>query len=119
MPDFVQPKLSNSVTTLEVLQRARDILTDPAHWTTGALARTPTGGICPTTTPVAHCFCTAGAIDRAAYELGNIWVRKAATVAFKKANKIGYPLSQFNDSPKMTHASVLEAFDIALAAESK
>jgi len=58
-----------TVTARDLLTKARTVIADPAHWTTGTYARDADGVATQADSPYAKCFCTYGAVQRAAVEL--------------------------------------------------
>lgn len=61
---------SNTETVRAVLTDARALIADEATWTKGVAARNRDGAPVTSTDPEAVCFCTIGAISRAAYQRG-------------------------------------------------
>lgn len=97
--------------TGQILTRARELITDPAHWGQAIVAANAEGHEVPVLE--ATCFCAAGAICRAERELEASTNRFAAYLAL--GFQTGYVLGQWNDDPTTTHADVLAAFDQAIA----
>ncbi len=65
----------------QLLVRAKEIITDPAKWTTNTYARDAEGRHVGPEEPCAACFCTYGAAYRAAAELRS--PRAAVDEAFR------------------------------------
>lgn len=94
-----------SMSTLEVLERARALIEKPENWTK---RRLHTYGDHPS-----HCAC--GAIERAIDDLtGCVPSLDACTM---DGFKSWADLSDFNDAPERTHPEVLAAFTRAIEAE--
>lgn len=124
---------------IRLLQRAREILSDPQRWTQGTMARDANG--MKTTvdpkilsdkihgfgTPV--CFCSIGAIKKATYDrIGE--VKKLVSGADDEINEqycthlenlysylsnlAGRDLVSFNDDPDTQYADVVNLFDLAI-----
>lgn len=98
------------MTTLETLEAARKLILFKKRWITGVSARGKSGMSVSSLSRHAVCFCSAGAIWRAAS--GN---NAAFWDAIEALNAVISPssLPHFNDTH--THAEVLAAFDAAIA----
>lgn len=95
--------------TVEVLKAARELISDPAHWTKGRFARTEKGSPINYESPSAVCFCSAGALMRVTW--GDIKIYQSALeimIAEMDGNIFG-----FNDLH--THPEILDRFDAAIA----
>lgn len=55
--------------TLEVLNKARDLITDPDRWTQRTLARDVGGRRTGATSSAATCFCALGALVKVAFDM--------------------------------------------------
>jgi hypothetical protein len=102
-------------TTAEILQKARDLISDEKNWTQGDYARIGRRGVLPAADdhlPAdADCFCAVGSICRVA----GMTIREAEASAawdFLNAEAEFGELHEFNDSH--THAEVLDLFDRAI-----
>ena len=93
----------------QLLQKARALIEDPAHWTQGALARDSAGNEVFPNSPQAVCFCAEGALA-CAFEGTFDLKERAGRYLDIETEK---PLWTFNDSH--THEEVLNAFDKAIA----
>jgi len=94
-------------TVKQILIEARELISDPRHWTTCAWARDEFGKSVGVSCGTA--FCSVGAIERAA---GDWRLEKyAALDAFRRVVQCDY-LPEFNDTH--THAEVLAAFTRAI-----
>lgn len=106
------------MTTLDVLQQARALISDPEHWTQGYWARRESRlGLveCVPDDPDAVCWCAAGAINKVAQAR---MFADPAIDTLELALPLDYrhraaPIFAFND--ERTHAEVLHAFDTAIA----
>jgi hypothetical protein len=54
-------------TTKEILIKAREIISDEKNWTQGIEARDKDGNTVAYFNPLAICFCSIGAVERAAF----------------------------------------------------
>lgn len=104
-------------TVKSILQSARELIADPAHWTQSAFARDVNGNDCVSNDPEAVCFCALGALNKAANYYDS---KKNATLYFKAKAALRdmiYPhnISMFNDRFDRTHAEILRLFDDAIA----
>ena len=57
---------------IEIIQAARQILSEPEYWTKDELAKDSSGYSCDAESNDAECFCLAGALYRSAIDLGYI-----------------------------------------------
>ena len=57
---------------IEIIQAARQILSEPESWTKDELAKDSSGYSCDAESNDAECFCLAGALYRSAIDLGYI-----------------------------------------------
>lgn len=109
--------------TKEILIEARNIISDEKNWTQGAEAREQNGDPVSPRCPWAVCFCSIGAVHRAAikivnngfgvYSLDTSRLRTGAVGALAKELKCYTHIDQFNDAS--THQEVLALFDRAIA----
>lgn len=96
---------------LEVLKRAREMITDVNRWTTHAAARRADGSRTCSACDDAVQFCGAGSLWRAANELGVDGPTVAELSSFLSSD--GLSLVVVNDN--QGHAAVLEMYDRAIA----
>ncbi len=113
--------MSETTTPTEILQAARDLLTDPRRWTKGAAARFEDGNTCSAQHPQAHSFCSRGALIRVqpaggyeAYHGAYRFLEKCVRPEVEGAE----PVTAWNDYYQTTHAEVLAVFDKAIALAS-
>lgn len=103
----------------EQLKAAKEIIKEPAKWTTEATARDKNGEQVGYTNPDATCFCSFGALLKAATDAkgGNAWISfkdyDGAVEMLKRGFNTKDSVGAWNDSH--THAEVLEGFDNAIA----
>lgn len=102
----------------EHLTKARELLSDPAKWTRGAMAKDACGKLADVTGPNATCFCLQGALCRVA-PIGHSATHVYLAQRLAKRNK-GYDgdlndIAAFNDHYAMGHADVLAVLDEAIA----
>lgn len=113
---------TNDASALQIAERARELLKEPKHWIKGGYARTKHGYSVGIEADNAHCFCTAGAIRRASYELTENQFSDAAVSVMRVVslcatgsdidalgNIIGW-----NDLSGTIHDDVMSAFDCAI-----
>lgn len=94
----------------ETLQKARDLIADPAHWTQRTAARDAATTPVPVASPYAKSFCTLGAVDRAAgFDSHGFY---DATAFLYQVIGSAESIAQFNDSH--THEEVIALFDAAI-----
>lgn len=99
------------MTTIEILKKARELLSDPARWCQNVSARSLEGKAVGYAAPTAFSFCMFGAIWNSAPRLSLIPDEKVAAVFGLAADD----LVEWNDAPERTHAEVLQRFDEAIA----
>lgn len=105
----------------QILKAARDLLTDPQHWTKGTLARNVFNEPVSVQSPRARCWCLHGAILKVSAATSAEW---SQTVA---ANRALYPfvpskygdgpdnvVLYFNDDKTTKHSDVLALLDVAI-----
>ena len=100
----------------EILTWARDLISNPLNFTTGAWGRTPAGEFVGSNDARAVCWCSEGAIRKATYALGGDWRDvDAAERAVARALGAGdyEPLSSVSDTSE--HRVVIAAFDKAIS----
>ena len=99
------------MTPLETLKAARDLISDPARWTQGALARDANGNEIDSTDNGAICWCSFGAIQVYTQKkwLTDVdhYLQKVCCELFDTSAE------RYNDTH--THAEVLALFDAAIA----
>jgi hypothetical protein len=104
-------------TEIAIIRRAREIISDPEKWTTHEGARDACNNPVSAVSKAAVCWCAAGALDRAAAELGYLggceWGRAAERLCELTPNN---SIVEVNDEEG--HAAVLSLFDKALAQEA-
>src|SRR5262245_33580029 len=108
----------------QIVARARELVSDPNHWTQGDLAVFKDGRTAEPTHPDAYAFCAVGALQRAAHELstarGAPLADQVVTIMESFATTHQDPNTEFsletlNDD--VGQAAVLELFDHYLASE--
>lgn len=102
----------------QLLERSRELIADPKHWTQGVGARDASGNPIASDAPECVCWCAAGAIYKASsdalddgyashYGETKLWVDQMAW-------KRGFAnIESLNDNTD--HATVLAVFDEAIA----
>jgi hypothetical protein len=96
-------------TIKDVLIKAREIISDEKNWTQRAEARDKDGITVSYLRPWAVCFCSVGAVERAA--IGHPGRNLDALEAL--SGEISSNIAEFNDNS--SHAEVLAMFDKAIA----
>lgn len=99
--------------TLEVLRKARELISKPEHWTRHKYARDVRGLPAPVHDEAAFCFCALGALRKVNNKHSD-FCRPATVLASALPESIT-SVSVFNDT--RTHAEVLALFDKAICME--
>lgn len=99
-------------TTKEILAEARELIAK--GWTQGTPARNADGDDCGVYESEAQCFCSLGALWRAAGGIG-VAVDAANALRAGATGSLASSISFWNDAPGRTQAEVLAAFDKAIA----
>jgi hypothetical protein len=110
-------------TELAIIRRAREIISDPEHWTQCAAARDAEGNEVSPLSSSAVCFCAIGSLERATDE---VHPRKEHPTtnwnALVRAKNIIYDMAAHRGIVEVNdiegHAAVLSLFDKALAQEA-
>ena len=97
------------MTTIEILKKARDLLSDPERWTQNVGARTAQGIPVSADSKEAVCFCASMAVVKVSNEVTPIHFPKV--LDFDRWSD----LFMWNDAPERTHAEILQRFDEAIA----
>ena len=100
---------------VQVLRKARELISDPARWTQGAYARDESGFEVSSTWEAACCWCALGAIIKTAREMKARVGVTTDVISTLYRHSAGRPVFEVND--KEGHAAVLALFDKALAEE--
>lgn len=102
------------MTPLQILTRARKLLSNRKRWCQGASARDKRGLPTLPLSDNAVSFCAYGAIQRASDgDIGQcdiILDKEACRISKKKGN-----IASYNDARGRTHAQILALFDSAIA----
>jgi hypothetical protein len=103
---------------LQVLRQARELISDPKHWTQKACARDVNGEHIDIFSPDAVCFCVGGAIER----VSKTGCREAYLLLDQVAEKLtdeksAYPYLDVND--KLGHEATLVMLDGAIELAAK
>jgi len=99
---------------IEVIRRAREIISDPTKWTQGTYARDKYGNCTDPGMENACRWCALGAVVQASIELGVDDGIGSASVD-RLIDAAGGPVTTINDN--QGHAAVLALFDKAIASE--
>jgi hypothetical protein len=106
-------------TVLETLQRARELILDPEHWTKNAAAKDVNGkDLCISEVERGVCFCVVGALSYVSPHDPDAMYQ--TSLRAKRALELRLPgdfdcLEDFNDDEETTHAHVVALFDRAIA----
>jgi len=105
--------MSEKEQTVAILKKAKLLLTEKG-FTKGWFAKDADGHDIADISPYAVCFCSYGAINRAACDLGlrDSYAGDIATSALEKVVPTGVP--EWNDASDRTLEEVLAAFDAAI-----
>jgi hypothetical protein len=109
-----------SKSTLQILKEARALISDPERWTQGEDARDEDGLPVHPDDSDAVCWCTLGALHRAAAGTDDFSVFREiqkAVEAFPGIRSQAHYAAKFNDAH--THAEVLAMFDAAISAKER
>lgn len=97
--------------TLEILRRAKQLISKPENWTTKKLARNPRGEACGYYKPDAVRFCAQGALLRAARELDGWGDYAGASIILSDSTPSKNAIILNDQGP---HEAVLAMFDRAI-----
>lgn len=101
------------MTPLEVLQSARELISDPDKWVQGHIAVDRNGEYTNAASPYACRFCALGSLFRCTVgQPSDVYDDAVAVLASATP---GSAIATYNDS--RTHAEVLAVFDHAIAIE--
>lgn len=104
------------MTTLQILQAARELISVPERWTRGTHARDASGMPVPPYSPSACCWCLSGALWRVCGGVPPDPVNEAL-VRVLDARKSRQTYTGFNDNRRNGHGSILGFLDQAIALE--
>lgn len=98
-----------------VLKEVRALLTDPTHWSKGAMAKDPWGGhLKNPKDPTASCWCLYGALLAQSTEQRTVLQAVGDLSAAYGSPDTHMNLIRFNDSHRTRHADVLALLDKAI-----
>ena len=102
------------MTTVEILEKARDLISDPERWAKGYYAHDKDGDYVPPRDGNACKWCAAGATIVVSPDDDNDDSRHALAL-LQKALPSGFLFAtNYNDRPTTTHADILALFDRAI-----
>lgn len=108
---------------IEVLQKAKELISNPDRWTQGSPARDIDGGEVEPDDSNAHTFCILGAISKACGFSDSISIilslcdsDEIMKLLYEKDSDY---ISMFNDNENTTHEDVMKFFDIAIKEAEK
>jgi hypothetical protein len=100
------------MTPVEVLRKARELISTPDRWTKGYFAHDLVGTDVEPHEDGAVCFCALGALGVSSYYEPVSWIDGAIELL---ETTIGcHDLGEWNDAPERTHVDILAAFDEAI-----
>ena len=103
------------MTAVEALRRAKELLSDPAKWTKGAMARGTWGVSCGVAFVGADCFCANGALLSLYRGTGECTASGASLWLSAAAQKLGFEnVTAMNDAAGTTHADIMALYDRAI-----
>lgn len=104
--------------TLEILQSARDLLSDPSHWIQGSMAQDVNGRPTIPMSPKAVCWCLVGAICNAnqgtAKEVNALRLVRGAILRTDPTFHYTDTIGDWNDAEGRKHSEVLAVLDSSL-----
>ncbi len=80
-----------------------ELLATPDKWTQGAFAKDAGGKPCPLNSDAERCWCVMGALIKYFGEYSPEFYSCVNEIS----SKLDAPITEWNDSPKTTHAEVL------------
>lgn len=98
--------------TIDILKKARELISDPIHWCRGCFAKTASGERRYFLAQDAHSWCAKGAVFHFALTLDHTEVAEAF-LALEQAADTPFGVAMFNDSHE--HADVMAMYDRAIA----
>lgn len=106
------------LTSLQILQCARELISDPKHWTKEATARDKYGEPTWPHSKLSCSYCMLGAVEKCAAQ--NFREEATAVAYLNRAipTKAGY-IANYNDAPRRKHSQVLRVFDKAIKLAEK
>lgn len=105
----VNGRVVAAMTTVEVLVKARELLSDPKRWAKGAYAKTAAGLGVNARSPQAVCYCSSGAL----YHFDDL--TDGFPLAWNTLTMVvGGSIPAWNDAPERAHAEILDAFSRAI-----
>ena len=118
------------VQAINILKATREIVSDPANWTQGALSRDSNGARTNILDPRTTCYCTLGALTKAMTdrvmavkklvpedcypELADQYDVHFNEITAFLDKLAGDDIVNFNDDPDTTHADVINLLDLAV-----
>jgi hypothetical protein len=98
-----------------ILKRIRHLLSDPARWTRGEMARSMFGAPTDPAGPNATCWCVMGAIH---HETKDDPFLSGSVYQILRVQLQGRAVSEFNDDPTTTHDDLILLIDKAIESTS-
>ena len=99
---------------VDVLERARDMISQPNAWEQGYEARDVNDVPVPFWAGAAVKWCAFGAFCRAAVDLQGIYPDDAYLKRIDLERLAGFPVTRFNDAPGRTVEEVIAMYDTAI-----
>jgi len=102
------------MTTVEILEAARDLIANPARWTQGDFARDEGGVGVNADNGDAVCWCAVGGVRKVAESIGELY---EPNILLDRASGELYPESESNVvwvNDRLGHDAVLRVYDRAI-----
>ena len=95
-----------------ILKKTKELISDPARWTKGEMARTMFGASVSAHDSSATCWCIMGAIH---HETKDDPFLAGSAYQIVRTQLQGRTVSEFNDDQNTTHEDVMTLLDKAIA----
>jgi len=103
------------MTPLEILRKARDLISDPQRWSRNYYATRSDNAPCGETAEEACKWCAMGAITKVGWPEAHFDVRVGAKFLLADKAKDLFGMGIIDVNEKCGHAAVLKCFDSAIA----
>lgn len=107
-------------TIREALIATRDLLSDPARWTRGAVAKRADGQIVDITDPEACRFCTVGGLNKVAGDTECLFdecyseLQKTSAAMYPSETDHGEPTDPIDVNDNIGHEAVIRMLDLTI-----
>lgn len=103
---------------IELLKKAKEIISKPENWIQNAFARDADGDIVSSNSPMATCFCSIGALKNAWISGDDTFTKAVYYSALDRLNiktkGVGMTVARYNDQEGRVHADIMKLFDDAI-----